>query len=616
MGELHLSEVINYDKDIRPYRFIKVYSGVGSGKSTFACRFITGCQKEGEEVPELTTLIVTSRRAKVEETLRDMGARVKKSVGAHGNLSAEVSETGEDRPVEYEKYVRVIASDDKFSSEYVTHNQSVVCTNAYIESHLKYCYIPTDPTTHLWNLFDVIIIDEVHSLITDATYQSAPFAVLELIKEYLHLCANAENPPKCKHLILMTGTPAPFENFIDVPVPKEISAEYSVFDECINVVPKTVEFVNSLSAKDCVEGILQFMREKAVYFTNHILDRESAKKKWSLGDDINIAVSFSDNGRRRALPKEEREYMKEVEEELEGGLLPDDIDLFVTTSRHKEGINIKNNDIAVMFVESHFSSDIIQMAGRMRNGLEKLFIVTDAKQLCNGVDAVDVEFTLDRIVKEGESPEACGEANGYLLTLCEKHTVTDLAFRKDRDWTIHTKYKDSIGEYIDYIESRFPYVQYSYIDNCFKFYTQKRDAEQLIFEENNNFTKAVIAGKDAVTALVRSWFPNANVVVNISSRQRGIQLLNDRIGETGQVELTEKEWESLFTELREVSGISGVYGKTFLANFGDYGITDRIRSKRGGTIGNRILYKGENPLVAGKRRSPSKKRALQKRRKS
>ena len=32
-GRPYLSEAINYDTDIEPYQFIKIYAGVGSGKT-------------------------------------------------------------------------------------------------------------------------------------------------------------------------------------------------------------------------------------------------------------------------------------------------------------------------------------------------------------------------------------------------------------------------------------------------------------------------------------------------------------------------------------------------------------------------------------------------------
>ncbi|MBR5559505.1 MAG: DEAD/DEAH box helicase family protein [Oscillospiraceae bacterium] len=611
MGDKHLSEVINYQRDIEPYRIVKVYSGVGSGKTTFACRFVTGCKDEGEEVPDnLTTLIITSRRAKVEETLTELGAEIlKPHVGAHGNLVSDVLETGEERPEEYEKFVRVISSKDPFIGEYVTHNQSVVCTNAYIEYHLKHCYVPNDPSTHLWDLFDVIIIDEVHSLITDATYQTAPFAVMELIKEYLKRCANpTEYPMQCKHLILMTGSPAPFEECADITVPEGIGKEYSVFDECINVVPKSVLLLDSTTARYHLQGILYESKSKAVYFTNHIMDRGEAKSTWRLDDTINVAVSYSDEDRRKTLVREEKDAIKEVEDELKKGWLPEDLDLFVTTSRNKEGININNTDIPNMFVESHFSGDIIQMAGRVRYGVENLYIVTDAKQLCNGPDFIDIGFTTDRIVKNEEerNPDVCGEANSYLRYFCENNKITNLVFNRNSGWNIHSRYGDTLGKYIEYIESRFHYMRYSYFDNRFKFYRQKMLAELLVSEENEKFSQAVTEGDEAVKSLVSTWFPEANVHLLLGAKERAAQMIENRIGAANYVELSQKEWESFFAELVKVSGIKGEYGNPFLAQLGNYGI-EPIRSSYQGTIGNRILYKGQNPLDMRKKRNPTKK---------
>ena len=37
-----LSQVIHYDTDIAPYRLIKIYSGVGSGKNYFVDRLVCG----------------------------------------------------------------------------------------------------------------------------------------------------------------------------------------------------------------------------------------------------------------------------------------------------------------------------------------------------------------------------------------------------------------------------------------------------------------------------------------------------------------------------------------------------------------------------------------------
>ena len=130
-----------------------------------------------------------------------------------------------------------------------------------------------------------------------------------------------------------------------------------------------------------------------------------------------------------------------------------------------------------MFIESHFPSDIIQMAGRIRSGTENLYIITDAKQFNTEVDAIDVYFTQENIVNdEGDpsKPYSCGDANSHLSFLCLDNEITDLLFNKKAERTIYADYKDTLGKYVDYIQNRFPYVRYSFIDNRYLFCATKR----------------------------------------------------------------------------------------------------------------------------------------------
>lgn len=185
--KIRLCDVIDYEKNISPFPLVKLYSGVGSGKSYFASKMILGSTEY--KIPEQNVLLITSRRSKVEETLKEMGESVKEKITKNGNLSIDIFDTGEERPEQYKKYLKEIKITDDFGVEHtvLTYNKSVICTNSYIAAYLHYVHDPQDPTTHIWNKFDAIIIDEVHSLVTDATYQSASFSVLSLIKEYLFI---------------------------------------------------------------------------------------------------------------------------------------------------------------------------------------------------------------------------------------------------------------------------------------------------------------------------------------------------------------------------------------------------------------------------------------------
>jgi hypothetical protein len=242
---IRICDILDYQTDIAPYPFIKLYSGVGSGKSYFAGRMITGDEKC--KMPPHNILIITSRRAKVEETLKDMGVLITERLTQNGNLNFEVWQTGEYRPYEYEKYLKEIKGNSEWGDfSYLSYNKSAVCTNAYISAHLRYVYNPEDPVTHLWNKFDAIIIDEVHSLVTDSTYQSAGFDVLSFIEEYVKLQKEGKLLEcACKHLILMTGTPQPFEAATEhIDFPKDKTNILRWFNRCENVVPKNIILID------------------------------------------------------------------------------------------------------------------------------------------------------------------------------------------------------------------------------------------------------------------------------------------------------------------------------------------------------------------------------------
>lgn len=59
MGNKRLSEIINYKEHIAPYRIVEIVSGFGSVKNYWA---------ENVLMKQMRVLLITSRKAKVEET--------------------------------------------------------------------------------------------------------------------------------------------------------------------------------------------------------------------------------------------------------------------------------------------------------------------------------------------------------------------------------------------------------------------------------------------------------------------------------------------------------------------------------------------------------------------
>ena len=255
MGNKRLSKVLSFTDDITPYDFIQIYAGVGSGKNFYIEQLIRGhTDKKHDgaqvEIGPQTVFLITSRRSKVDEMLTEEDLEVDGTVGRWDEFHIVVDDNGE--PTKPLGKLRVLQDDWGTRNVY---QRSVVCTNAFIEKYLQYRYDPQNITTHLWELFDIIVIDEAHSLVLDATYQSAPFYVRELIKLYnSRVRSHRKNPkkykrPLCKHVILMTGTADPIEDFKSPPN----SIVLDKMDACENVVPKKIHFITAENTKRQIE---------------------------------------------------------------------------------------------------------------------------------------------------------------------------------------------------------------------------------------------------------------------------------------------------------------------------------------------------------------------------
>ena len=151
-----LIDTIDYKRDVVPYKFIKIYAGVGSGKTQLACNMILGNNEKG--IPEQTVLLITSRRSTVEATLEQTKDKAVSRAKAFGNLPGDAEWYKEDYD-EYDQYVRIIKeNEDLLLGDSRIHNKSVVCTNAHIEQYFKKEYEPAVHATHLWEQFDTIMM--------------------------------------------------------------------------------------------------------------------------------------------------------------------------------------------------------------------------------------------------------------------------------------------------------------------------------------------------------------------------------------------------------------------------------------------------------------------------
>ena len=488
-----LSDSIDFDSDILPYQYIVIYAGVGSGKNTFVDKLVTGNHfkhADGSLVPPQNVLLISSRRAKIDEQLKLTNVVYDPAILS--NIFATNPFTIDSKYDDYFDSPQITLPDlDGWGVGPAIYARSCAFTNARTEWYIATQYQPKTAETHLWERFDMIIIDEAHSLLADASYQSSPFYIRRLIEETL------AHSDKCK-VILLTGTPQIFNGY-------SLLEKAHIIDRmeiCNNVTPKNIHFLPQEEAKEMQEQLLKD-KVKYVAFFNHI------KPIRALGKDFpsDVAMSFSRveeiDDLKKNYPKS-YEKMKEVSNYLsEKKVLPDDVIAFLSTSRNKEGINIKNEDIHIMFAETHNDVDIIQMAGRLRNPADTLYVTLNSTDFHDTDSQYEASFA--------EYPPLLQTVNDYFAHLC-----IESRFIFGDDLSKNVRSYDKLADFIDFIHAKFPYIRYDYFTNTFLFYPERRMSKQYAANQSARYRSAV-EQQEGLKELAHEWFPGSSCT--ISDRQ-------------------------------------------------------------------------------------------------
>lgn len=304
MEKKYLSDCIRYTMDIAPYPFIQIYSGVGSGKNTFVDALAKGyeeSQPDGrvETLEPKRVLCITSRRAKVDELKNAEDA-------AYG---AQV--------LEYEHLDYVEDLDSYFTSKrelscdgiwgtIPIYQRSIACTNAAIERYLEKHYRADKAEDFLWNRFDIIVVDEAHAVVADASYQTAPYYVHSLINKTLKM--NAAGKTNCK-VIVMTGSP---QILADFRLPKNGHA-IDLMDRCVRVEPKHVLLADKAEVMEDMQQRLA-AGEKVIYFANRVSTVLNLYRNAFQEYRNEAAVSFSADDELDKQEKENREILERRDE--------------------------------------------------------------------------------------------------------------------------------------------------------------------------------------------------------------------------------------------------------------------------------------------------------------
>lgn len=490
----HLYEVIDFERDIKPYRLIRLYAGVGAGKNEWT-------EKLAEQGYNI--LLITSRA--------NTATAQAKKLNAKRHLSWE----------------DIIEAADSWGE---TPLDRVCCTNSDIEKYAREKYDPDNPKTHIWNLFDFIILDEAHSLTADAGFSEAPFYVLQFLM-------HAYKKNRGCHIVLMSGTQEPINWVFEGERNQERVHELDYFDQCRHIDPDRVHFWPRFS------GIRQMVAlwkqgERIIYFANKIDSiKDCIRILTEEGvPEADIGVSYSDKGKDKDFSAELLQKKDRIKDELiRTEHVPKDVKILLTTSTNKEGINIRDEDIQAMFSESCQREELVQMAGRVRSRLKHFVVLYDASQHANHMSQFqeELEKSCLRAVKDS--------AASYL-----------------------ERNPDKIDSVIETVETEFDAIRYDPFSRKFMMYRgriasadRKRQDDRKITEYVENYGGEVYYDRCSGQEELQEWFPYSKLDCRepkygsqeaVIRAVRGYIKMNGYIGKI----ITKDEVHKLTDELNEL----------------------------------------------------------------
>lgn len=472
LGTARVDDVLDYERDIKGKHLIRLRAGVGAGKNYWARHLL-------EKHPDLQILLITSRKNTAEAEAYHIGSDCKIHISKLFNI--EDKDWGTELP-----------------------GNLMVCTNGYIDHFFKKIYCKDKSHTHLWDKFDLIIVDEVHSLTADASFADNPFTVERFIHHTL------QKNPRCDVLV-MSGTPEATDWLF---TEEHWGTQYSsidLYDQCVHPVPDMVHLFTRASIAERIFYLWK-KNKRSIYFVNSV--NGMAKlitdlKQLGIPEcDMGIAFSESDNAGK--LPIDLVQGREAIRQYLVSeSRLPTAVKIFITTSQNKEGISIIDDDIKYMFSESHNKSDLEQMSGRVRGnpetgtGLYDLVVVYDAEPHTSLLSYMEQEF--DRILLD------------HAENVMEQHK--ELVEASGKEYSPSTD--------ITAIQKNHHYLRYDYIGESFQFYEGREKCYQQEKRDQGTFTslmdqlydhmyyEVISSGEEiSVTGgyeLCRKWFPYSRV---------------------------------------------------------------------------------------------------------
>lgn len=485
INSLRVNDVVDYETDIKGKRLIRLSAGVCSGKNYWIVQ-------TAAENPNLRILLITSRKNTV--------LAQSKKLGANTFIDLDV------------------LNSDSVANEY----KRVVCTNASIEKFFKNRYKANDITTHLWDKFDLIVLDEAHSLTSDAIFTEC-FHVERFLKYAYY------KNPNCD-ILFMSGTLTPLNWMIDAKNTPPIH-NLNCFDKCVHLEPDYVYVID----KDRISSIVYTLwrsGEKVIYFANHKMTIAKITailmEQGIPADNFGFSFNYVEDDLELPFPKAISNSLEEKIKTLNTALIteelvPEAIKIVFSTSKNKEGINILNDDIKTVIADTHDKADLIQIAGRVRGnpltgtGIKRLIIVGDAKQHTNHYPNEFLYVWNKHIL----------DALTATLNECVSKGMRDISTPEDLIKKL-PQYGSS-----DKLNDAYKYIRYDYIGENFAAYEGRLEGERQYINDIKEFKEIVndsVLRKDSAgefmslsgkEILEQEWFKWSEAYIFSTKSERG-----------------------------------------------------------------------------------------------
>lgn len=548
----HVSDVLDWERDISPYNVVLGIAPPGAGKTYFFNKLVRG-EIEGAN-QGLTVLILENRRIRVDQTIEEcvidlsddkkMKAFIQKiSLGGNlmsRDLSTMIAANLEDMLPEETRRFR-----KRTENLGVVYNQHACITTARLTYFLRGVYERVGEKFYeeslyesLWNMFDVIVMDEVHAIVMDSDYQDAPFVAFDFITCFLKKCKVPN-----RHLIMLTATEAPLGKLFSYY--KNIH-KIDFSKQCPGVKPSKVSFIEK---RDVKKEICQKMKDSdtwnCVYFySSSIISAEEFCEDIDL-DYKQVISLFSSEDAFTDLSEEEQERTEQIEELIiKERVVPPEIRVVLSTSKYKEGVDFKW-PIDCIYIEAHNEADVVQMAGRARCGGHEVKIVIGSFDFLNYKNIEERRFFYDFEAKELKDINRRFHEE---YSSEEKKLMVQLQMSSDEE-------RRKLG-----IErGRLSHMRFSYFNNQFQMYaTRKRYwdymEKSLIawYRKDENDLRLGDTDPKYYQRLVQRWFPDVEVEPYISR----IYLMKQRLQKALKYgpEISKNAYESLKKDLCEIYG--------------------------------------------------------------